>query len=115
MTAGEVMKIQGVIDALETVKVVSEMICQRDSILLSTDRALKFMLSEVESQNTPIAADLAKNWAKRIGFRRNGVLVGLLSYLEHVHDGADSQNDDIFDELFQVPSKKSMLALADRE
>jgi len=72
--------IGSIMQALEVVKLTVEVLCRRDSNLLTADAALRFMLRKLRAQNTSLSEDLANALCKRITQRRN-VLSGVLQYL----------------------------------
>merc|ERR1712018_33087 len=82
LTDAQFTQIEEVVDALAPIRAIAEMICRRDATLITADRAFKFALEEITSQASDIAASLSGALIRRIGERRQPVLVGLLKFLD---------------------------------
>ncbi|XP_035714943.1 uncharacterized protein LOC118438569 [Folsomia candida] len=76
----DVNQIHQLIQALGPLKLTVEVLCRRDSNLLSADAALNFTLSKPDELETRVAEDLAEMLRKRILERRTEY-PGVLQYL----------------------------------
>jgi hypothetical protein len=79
-----------------------EVVCRRDSNLLTADAALRFMLKKLRAQKTALGTDLANALSRRIRQRRSN-LSGVMLYLQDPK-AAEQEDDDEDSYLFSVPT-----------
>jgi hAT family C-terminal dimerisation region len=101
-TDQEFEHIHNVVQALQVIKLTVEVVCRRDSNLLTADAALRFMLKKLRAQKTALGTDLANALSRRIRQRRSN-LSGVMLYLQDPK-AAEQEDDDEDSYLFSVPT-----------
>ena len=96
----EFVHINNVVHALQVVKLTVEVLCQRDSNLLTADVALRFMLKKLraQSQKTALGTGLANALSRRaftnVGTMNN--LSGVILYLLNKEAGEHDEDSNLF-------------------
>jgi len=88
---------------LEPVKLGVEVICRRDSTLITTETTLRFILEKLDKQSTLLSTDLATAFRKRITQRRTD-LSGTLIYLQNPNK-FEHDLKNFKDTTFAMPKK----------
>lgn len=81
-TDEEWSKMKDLISCLEPVKLGVEVLCRRDSTLISAETTLRFIVEKLKQQTSVLSRDLTTVLCKRIKQRRTH-LTGVLSYLQN--------------------------------
>lgn len=88
----------------QPVKVAVEVLCRRESNLITAETTLRFVISKLEGQETILVKKLATSLRKRIAERRTKITAVLL----YLHDPGKYEEDRIafmHDETFKLPAK----------
>lgn len=102
---------------LQPVKLAVEVLCRRESNLITAETTLRFVISKLKDIKTHLAEKLVDSLRKRISERQiNSTAVLLYLYDPNKYDEDKSQF--IYDETFSLPSKsvlrKAIKALVER-
>lgn len=102
-TDEEWYKINDLMLCLEPVQLGLEVMCRRDSTLITAETTFRFILEKLDKQSTLLSTDLATAFRERIGQRRTD-LSGTLVYLQNPnkfeHDLKNFKNT-----TFEMPKK----------
>jgi len=101
-TNKELSIIVDIISALEPVKLTVEVLCRKDSNLLTATSALQFMIKKLDINGSAICRQMSEALKLRIKERILPELYGVLQYL---HNPSNAEED--FD-VFEMPSKLSI-------
>lgn len=88
---------------LEPVKLGLEVICRRESTLITAETTFRFILEKLDKQSTVLSTNLATALRERIGQRRTNV-TGTLLYLQNPKKFEDDLNN-LKDTTFTMPKK----------
>ena len=80
---GEFDVLAAILSSLQPIRLAVERLGRRDATLLSAEGVFRFILEELEKQNTFFSAEVKQAVQKRIGQRRNQDLIGLVMYLHN--------------------------------
>ena len=80
------------------------MMSSRNATLVDCDDSLQWLMQFLRDLDTDFASLLFNSLHKRISYRRNGTLIGLMRYLEDPRVLYD-YNVESFDGLFEMPSR----------
>lgn len=83
----------------EPVKLAVEVLCHRDSDLVTAETTLRFVIRELEEQSTPLAKKLAESLIIRISKRRTcltSVLLYLRNFTQYKNDLEEYSHDQTF-------------------
>lgn len=92
LSEAEFNLIREIVQILDPIKTAVEALCQRDMNLYKADIVLKFMLSEIEKNQSPLGTELGNQLRTRIEQRRT-VLSSILSYL---HSPTENETEGLF-------------------
>ena len=100
LTEDDFLQIDNIVHCLEVVKLTVEVLCRRDSNLLTADAALQFMMKKLREQNSDLGTELADALSKRIHQRRSS-LSGVMLYLQNP---TVVESDEVDRNLFSIPT-----------
>ncbi|CAG4946918.1 unnamed protein product [Parnassius apollo] len=89
---------------LQPVKLAVEVLCRRESNLITAETTLRFIISKLININKPLARKLVDSLRKRISERRTD-LTAVLLYLHDPHKYEEDKSQFIYDETFNLPPK----------
>ncbi|CAG4949318.1 unnamed protein product [Parnassius apollo] len=89
---------------LQPVKLADEVLCRRESNLITAETTLRFIISKLININKPLARKLVDSLRKRISERRTD-LTAVLLYLHDPHKYEEDKSQFIYDETFNLPPK----------
>ena len=98
--------------ALEAVKSAGEMMSARNVSLVDADDALQWLMNFLQDQNTEFSKLLYEALHARISHRRNGTMIALMRHVEDPSLIYEKESDTCHG-LFEVPSRNSIINLAD--
>lgn len=104
-TDEEWSKINDLNTCLKPLKLSLEVLCRRDSSLITAETTFKFMLEKLDAQSTVLSTDLATALRARIKQRRTD-LTGILIYLQN--SSKYEQDLKRTDNTFAMPKKNSI-------
>lgn len=81
-TDEEWYKIKELIDSLQPFKLGVEVLCRRESTLITADTTFRFILEKLKNQDTALSAELSQALRVRVKERRTEV-TGMLAYLQN--------------------------------
>lgn len=85
-------------------KLAVEVLCRRDTDLVSAEHTLRFMIRKLEDLKTPLSEKLVSSMKNRISERRIKATSALL-YLENPYNYQDDLEQWKGNETFYLPSK----------
>ncbi|CAG4968127.1 unnamed protein product [Parnassius apollo] len=89
---------------LQPVKLAVEVLCRRESNLITAETTLRFIISKLININKPLARKLVDSLRKRISERRTH-LTAVLLYLHDPQKYEEDKSQFIYDETFNLPPK----------
>jgi len=93
---------------MEPIRLTVEALSRRDSNLLSSEGALKFLFKKLHSVNTTLAIEMLQEIKKQLGKRRQKTLVSLLKFLQN----PTSLYSTVTDTFFEISTKSELIKYA---
>ncbi|XP_028164241.1 uncharacterized protein LOC114355542 [Ostrinia furnacalis] len=102
----EIACLQNLHTCLDMIKSTVEVLCRRNSTILTADTALKFLVKSLENQYSVTGEKLANSLKRRIKERRLYKVVGALQYLQNPNQFMNGTEED--DDTYQKPTYDEM-------